>query len=421
MDSDDGSFLELRISISVAMPTFTAIALDRLLEPGSGNPAPRPPPPPVRLGQAASDKKRTRLPHASPALYATPEATPLPDSPSSFPPSPYILNHKRRGPRLLKSHSQSDVGRPQLLPDAVIGDGGDVKVELEQKAADAPKCQGEEIVNRVHHKKIGDADSVVGVVGSEESAKPVAADQEKDGEDFFDLQDSMSTASNDSNGPERLWKPGTPLGEYFDALEEISSEGATRAASRNIEDELREMRLNVLMEIERRKQAEEAIENLQNQWQMLSYQLSLVGLILPAPPTIIEETDRQSNLDPAEELCRQVVIARFVAGSIARGCSRAEVELEMEPQIESKNFEIARLWDRLQYYEAANREMSQRNQEAVEMARQHRHRRKRRQKWLWSCIGLTITLGTAALAWSYLPQSKPTSSHEGDTAVSRES
>jgi len=147
---------------------------------------------------------------------------------------------------------------------------------------------------------------------------------------------------------------------------EISSDGATRSSSsRNVEDELREMRLNLLMEIEKRKQSEEALENLQSQWQSLSHHLSLVGLTLPTLPDITDEIGEQPTLDPAEELCRQVVIARIVAGSIGRACARAEVEMEMEPQIESKNFEIARLGDRLQYYEAANREMSQRNQEAV--------------------------------------------------------
>jgi hypothetical protein len=37
----------------------------------------------------------------------------------------------------------------------------------------------------------------------------------------------------------------------------------------------------------------------------------------------------------------------------------------METVIAAKNFEIARLSDRVQYYEAANRGMSQRNQEAI--------------------------------------------------------
>lgn len=120
-----------------------------------------------------------------------------------------------------------------------------------------------------------------------------------------------------------------------------------------------------MLEIERKKQAEEAVKNLQNQWQMLSHHLSLVGLRLPDPPNMTEEKDEQSCVDPAEELCQQIEIARFVAACLGRGYSRAEVELELEPQIEAKNFEIARLWDRLHYYEAANREMSQRNQEAV--------------------------------------------------------
>lgn len=125
------------------------------------------------------------------------------------------------------------------------------------------------------------------------------------------------------------------------------------------------MRLNLLLEIERRKQAEEALENLQNQWQMLSQHLSLVGLSLPPPPALTDEKDEQSCINPGEELCQQIFIAHFVSASLGRGCSRAEVELELEPQIEAKNFEIARLCDRLHYYEAANREMSQRNQEAV--------------------------------------------------------
>lgn len=57
---------------------------------------------------AAVDKEH-HWTQISPALYATPESTPLPDSPSSFPPSPYIINHKRRGPRLMKSFSEYDV------------------------------------------------------------------------------------------------------------------------------------------------------------------------------------------------------------------------------------------------------------------------------------------------------------------------
>jgi hypothetical protein len=39
----------------------------------------------------------------------------------------------------------------------------------------------------------------------------------------------------------------------------------------------------------------------------------------------------------------------------------------------------------------------------VEMAREQRNRRKRRQKWILVSVGLAAALGSAAVAWSYLP------------------
>ena len=143
---------------------------------------------------------------------------------------------------------------------------------------------------------------------------------------------------------------------------EISSDGGTRS-SRAMDDDLREMRLSLLMEIERRKQAEEALENWQTEWMNLSHHLSRVALSLPYP-SIAENTD-DSSVDPGAELCQQITVSQLVAAAIARGLARAEVESEMETVIAAKNFEIARLSDRVQYYEAANREMSQRNQEAI--------------------------------------------------------
>ncbi|CAD6253567.1 unnamed protein product [Miscanthus lutarioriparius] len=112
-----------------------------------------------------------------------------------------------------------------------------------------------------------------------------------------------------------------------------------------MDDDLREMRLSLLMEIERRKQAEETLEIWQKEWKKLSHHLSYVALSLPSP-SIAEDTD-DSSVDPGAELALPVLKS-------------------------AKNLEIARLSDRVQYYEAANREMSQRNQEAIEMSRQQR-------------------------------------------------
>ncbi|PWZ25682.1 hypothetical protein Zm00014a_019564 [Zea mays] len=97
--------------------------------------------------------------------------------------------------------------------------------------------------------------------------------------------------------------------------------------------------------------------------------------------SIAEDTD-DSSIDLGAELCQQITVSQLVAAAISQDFARAEVELEMETVIAAKNFEIARLSDRVQYYEAANREMSQRNQEAIEISRLAR-------RVLWSLIAIT--------------------------------
>jgi hypothetical protein len=152
----------------------------------------------------------------------------------------------------------------------------------------------------------------------------------------------------------------------------LSEGGVTVPSNRinDIEDELREIRLTLLMEIEKRMQAEEALEVLQNQWLRLSHQLSLLDLSLPPPqlmkPESNETTENSSfESDPVMELCQQISISRLVKDAVSKVISRAEATADMDSVIQSKNFEISRLMDRVQYYEAANREMSQRNQEAI--------------------------------------------------------
>ncbi|KAF2302299.1 hypothetical protein GH714_034027 [Hevea brasiliensis] len=402
-----------------AMPTFTAIALDRLLEPGasksvdksvpSSNPVPKPNFPPKtrpvpnskleRRNNTSATERKVSCPQISPALYATPEVTPLPDSPSSFTPSPYIINHKRRGPRLLKSFSEDDVASRRKTLD-----------EMNGSARDSPPITGE-IVNGAHEAS-SEGEHMNGVHDGEIGGK-----RDVDTEDFFDPRESISYSSNTDNEGNSVVESSvklaatTPVGEFYDAWEELSSESGHQTSLRDIEAELREMRLNLLMELEKRKQAEETLYNVQIQWQRIRQQLALVGLTLPAFPITVED-ELSPGIDLAEELCQQVCVARFVSDSIGRGIAKAELEMEKEAQIDAKNFEIARLWDRLHYYEAVNQEMSQRNQEAVEMARRNRQVGKRRQRWVWGSIATVITLGTAALAWSYFPSAKGSSSND---------
>ena len=465
------------------MPTFTVIALDRLLEPGASSKSadmsslpnsnlkpfsssmPVPDSKLERRNSTSVVEKRPHRPQIRPALYATPEATPLPDSPTSFPPSPYIINHKRRGPRLMKSYSEQDVSLHQK-------DGGGEKLNVdvnrvEAKAAELngdvsnaeakvanspvddlntftfPKPVEVHHSNGVHHfmssngqlrgsnvelgsssehednfyvsnKRSSNVELSNGSAREDDLLKQVAMSpgRNSEREDFVDPKDSMSVASYNTDGEgnfgaEHSARTSTPMGEFYDAWDELSSESGRgqQLSVSDLEVELREMRLSLIMEIEKRKQVEESLNNMRMQWQRIREQLSLVGFTLPEDPSVASGHE-QLGSDPAEDLCQQVYLARFVSNTIGRGLIRAEMEMEMEAQVEAKNFEIARLMDKLRNYEAMNQEMVQRNQDVLEMARRDRQRRERRQRWVWGSIASALTLGTAALAYSYIPSSR---------------
>lgn len=388
------------------MSTFSAVTLDRFLESG-----------------AAKSKLKSQV---SPSLYKTPETTSsLPESPFSLLPSPYVVNHKRRGVNLQKSHSQSEVLERAVedkIEDRRSGllqathSLGDVSVlEITNKLTDISE-EVDEIGGKTSNlnDESGEENDVSGERKSSwndvnrENCNEL--DKEIVSDDFFDPQESMSYTSNteaeENAWGERSFKMSTTTAEYYDACEELSSAGSLQSSMRDLDSEVREIRVNLLMEIERRKPAEDAFNSMERQWESLREKLSALGVILPSASAIVVE-DGGPKSDIAEDVCHQVSVARFVADAVGRGVAKAEVEKEMESLVESKNFEIARLIDRLHYYETMNSEMSNRNQEAMEMARHDRQRRKRRQRWIWSSIGVTIALGSAALAWSYYqPTSK---------------
>ncbi|KAL1536594.1 hypothetical protein AAHA92_29220 [Salvia divinorum] len=379
----------------------------------------------------------------SPALYATPESTPLPDSPSSFPPSPYIINHKRRGPRLMKSFSEYDVATWKNKSDVIKVDENEssaekgvpseckddmsVPTEVMDPTTDdyaSPSGTGDAMqknLTGVLNGKYGSSKIANSPVGQNDVTKSVNFNFQQDGVvgGPVDPQDSVSLKaigeSEGNGGAERSsLSQSTPITEFYDAWEELSSESAQQHPSPDIETELREIKLTLLMEIEKRKEAEENLNNLRTQWQRIRERSSLVGLNLPADPTALGEGEEPA--DPAAEICQQVYLARFVSNSIGRGVAKAEVEMAMEAQIELKNSEIARLWDRLHYFEAVNQEMSHRNQEVVETARRLRQRRKRRQRWIWGSISAALTLGSGVLLYSYLHGGKGSSSQSSAQA-----
>ncbi|XP_018484492.1 uncharacterized protein LOC108855226 [Raphanus sativus] len=410
------------------MPTFSAIALDRMLEPGAASTSvtksyySKPPTSKVDKGKPTNERTFTR-PKMSPSLYATPDAIPLPNSPSSFPPSPYIINHKSRGPpRLLKSSSEANVASQQQKvseDEGVVTGNADVKAPSPRRKSTSFSFSTSEPTEEDFGGIVdGPFGSWSGKSGLDKAANGLErgnnlpehvgakAEKESDCEDFYDPGESASFTSNtEVEGEEGSQRLATPVGEFYDAWDELSTDSGMQSSANNIESELREIRLSLLMEIEKRKQTEESLEQMQTHWLKLREQLAQVGLFIPINPTT-----SPSNMNLSEELHCQLEVARFVSDSLSRGMAKAEAEMVMESRLETKNFEITRLSDRVHYYEAVNREMSQRNQEAIEVARRKRQKRKKRQRWIWGSIAATITLGSAALAWSYIPTaSKPVS------------
>lgn len=118
------------------------------------------------------------------------------------------------------------------------------------------------------------------------------------------------------------------------------------------------LKLLLEQEIKRRIAAEDAMAVLQLQCTEMASHLASSdeeGRDLIGPG----RTDPDVNFE-AERL----VVAQVVASAVARGAARAELAQEMENVVGEKNREIARLRDKLHYYELVNHEMSQRNQEA---------------------------------------------------------
>ncbi|PWA79298.1 hypothetical protein CTI12_AA207710 [Artemisia annua] len=72
------------------------------------------------------------------------------------------------------------------------------------------------------------------------------------------------------------------------ALIELSSESGSQTASNDVDAELRELRLSLLVEMEKRKQVEEQSNDIQSQWRRICKQLSLVGPNLPEDPTLLK-------------------------------------------------------------------------------------------------------------------------------------
>ncbi|CAA7405744.1 unnamed protein product [Spirodela intermedia] len=373
--------------------------------------------------------------YISPKLYATPEPTLIVPtggiSSSSLTsvssPSPYVVNHKRR-----------DLPRPPPpLPSTSNDKGGafpPIHLEGSDSATKAPNSTMEvtvrELTNGTHGGRSDEQEDEEGLRkvedennssdlrshsgGLSEKECPDASIDDDMDDNFFDPRELMSTVSSSDtedggsvlrSGSGRCHTPLASLSEFYDANEDFFSDGSVSRASpsfrASIEADLRSIRLDLFEEMDRRKKAEDALEHLQNILQRMAEQLSPVS-------AVTFSLSRPGGKDPlwdassAAQFCQEVIVTRMVSEALERGLAGAEAEAAAEAVIEVKNHEIARLRDRLQYYEAVNQEMSQRNQEAIELARRQRQRRKVRRRWVVGCVGLSIAVGASLMAFSYL-------------------
>ncbi|XP_074581435.1 uncharacterized protein LOC141837960 [Curcuma longa] len=245
----------------------------------------------------------------------------------------------------------------------------------------------------------GFGDSVA-VDGKLHNESPVAAGEpyvggEKEDGGFWSPRDTGIIASCCSS-----LGTSTPHSEYYDAVEDFGSDSFLSRSSSpssisNNESELRDLRLGLSEEIEKRKTAEAALLRMQRQWQRLAEMLSRFGVSLPA---IEKDHGVLNDLDFAQ-ISQAILSAKSASEAIA-GVIRAEAAPDMEAILEAKNRDVSRLQNRVNYYLTMNREMSSWNQELAYLSCLKREKRRKKCRWIWSCLGLSFIIGSSLLASS---------------------
>ncbi|CAM6092953.1 unnamed protein product [Calypogeia fissa] len=200
--------------------------------------------------------------------------------------------------------------------------------------------------------------------------------------------------------------------EWFDASEGLPDYSSDDDSRRNPSDPGPSSRgdpdsniiLQLKAEIQRRIAAEEARECLQHQRDGMAQMLSSAGISVPQSEFGAVKLNSDKVLGISDSESQRLMVARYVAGAVATGAVKAEAEAELQTVLAEKSKEIARLKDKLQYYEVVNHEMSQRNQESIESARQSRRRRQRIQRFVVFGLSAAICVGfSVAAVYHYAP------------------
>lgn len=358
-----------------------------------------------------------------PPLYITPPVEPRrPSSPSPSSPStsPYVVNFKRRGPTQsvpMQNHAdevdrfedglefdQSAVNddnmcvSPQLeAMEKVVGEGNDLspsgdRVTMET-CCDTLKTEIETETAEDDEFSIDDSNHLEAAIALRSTTNPqLSLTKVIPGHDC-----DRFTSPRTSTCEEFYDAPEAPIDDSTGDEESSSATLTFKSPGRLAED----LAPRLQEEIARRIRAEEAVKLLQQRWNEAAQKCASMGFSL-TPNELTP--DRSRDLHVFEHSVDSLVVARVVAGAVASAAIRAAKDEELEGIIASKNWEISRLWDKLQYVELINREMSQRNQQDIEVAQRGRRRHKRRQKWVIGGLCSALCLGTAGLlCYKYVP------------------
>lgn len=278
---------------------------------------------------------------------------------------------------LLGQQGESDVFEVEIIPatqtrhNHALGDGHLGQAQI----INMDKLHEKEAIGVLHHKSRSGA-------GSERS-RLTSSIASTTCEEFFDA-------------------PDAPFDDSASEDDACSSSSNTRRLSRSFEN----LTPRLQEEIARRIRAEESLASLQLRWNEMAKRCSLIGLTVSSGPIQDGTLERGSKnvQDPSNQFSEKLMVARLVGGAIARAAVRAIKDEELESMLAGKNREISRLWDKLQYVELVNREMSQRNQEVIEIVQRRKQRRRKRQTWAFGCFCAAFCIGSAGLlCYRYFP------------------
>ncbi|KAG0584856.1 hypothetical protein KC19_3G239800 [Ceratodon purpureus] len=387
------------------MSFMSVPALDRLLEPAEGDGS---------SWRGRGDRRAVmNMSPVFPSSQSNAQASP---PPAPFSPSPYVLNFKRRvfdgngaGESVVAAASSGGQAREATasfresevvseLRNKVIGSKNGVSEDgvlpVGEKVESFGGKASREGLERLRGKNGEKMEKVVtdAVVKVEEgifNGRRWQRSRSRNSSVGQQDIDSVSVAS--SNREEFFDAPEEPLDDASSDDESLRGQRTPRSIAGGRRDVDAYLKLQLDQEIKRRMAAEDAMAVLQLQCTEMASQLAS----LDDESHGLDDSDRNERDSGSQ--AQKLVVAQVVAYSVARGAARAEVHEEMENVVAEKNREIARLRDKLHYYELVNHEMSQRNQEAFELARSRRHIRRNRNQWLMVCAGSVICVGVSAI------------------------